>query len=104
MNWKVLKPKTPIWFKKGEPICMILPYPVALLEQCRTRQESIEGEPALFQAFLKWRETRTQQHRDLEAGKDPAMTFKLDYVRGANPDGTFAGSHWSKLKLGRFEG
>lgn len=32
MNWRILEPNKTTGFKKGDPICMIVPYPLALLE------------------------------------------------------------------------
>lgn len=100
MNWKVTKPKTEVWFKKDEPVCMIAPFPIGILERFAVRHEHIESEPDLFDAFLKWRESRSKQYRDLEAKGTPS--FRLDYVRGSKPDGTFANAHWSRLKLAEF--
>lgn len=103
MNWKIVKPKTPIWFKQGDPICMIIPYPIALLEQFEAKTAQIDDDAELYDAFLQWREQRKKQFTKVEAGEPPEKTYRLDYVRGAKPDGTFANAHWSKLKLARFE-
>lgn len=100
MNWKVTKPRSEVWFRKDEPVCMITPFPVAVLERFAARAAHIESDPDLFNEFLKWRESRTKQYRDLE-GKG-APSFRLDYVRGSKPDGTFANAHWSRLKLAEF--
>src|SRR5262245_26539006 len=94
MNWKVTKPKTEVWFKKDEAVCMVAPYPIEILERFAARQEHIESEPDLYEAFLKWRAARQQQYRDLQTKGAPA--FRLDYVRGSKPDGTFANAHWSR--------
>lgn len=32
MNWRILVPNVSVGFKKGEPLCMIVPYPLTLLE------------------------------------------------------------------------
>lgn len=103
MNWRVTKPRTPIWFAKGEPICMIIPYPIAMLEQFKAGTAPIESEVELQQQYGEWVATRQRQMKDAgEAGSTKGL-YKLDYVRGSRPDGTFANAHWSKLNLARFE-
>lgn len=103
MNWRITKPKTPIWFAKDEPICMIIPYPIAILEQCKTRIAPIESEVELQQQYAEWTAIRQRQFKDATEAGSTAGLYKLDYVRGSRPDGTFAQAHWSKFKLDRFE-
>lgn len=50
-NWKIVKPNSPIWFKKGEAVCMIIPYPIAVIEQFKTRIAQIDDEPELLDAY-----------------------------------------------------
>ncbi len=103
MNWKIVKPRTPVWFRKGDPICMILPYPIAMLEQFKTNAAPIDSEPELQEAFHDWQQTRRQQYKEAAEKGTPEGLYRLDYVRGSKPDGTFAKAHWSKLKLAKFE-
>ncbi len=103
MNWRVMKPKTPIWFAKGEPICMIIPYPIEILDQFKARTASIESEVELQQQHGEWAAIRQRQLKDaIKAGSTEGL-FRLDYVRGSRPDGSFAAAHWSKFKLATFD-
>ncbi len=103
MNWKIVKPKTPIWFRQGEPICMITPYPIAMLEQTTTRSASFDDDPELFDQFLQWRGHRQKQAAEAEQAGTSSGFFRLDYVKGQNPDGSAAREHRSSLKLSSFD-
>ena len=103
MNWKIVKPNSPIWFKKGEAVCMIIPYPIAVIEQFKTHTAQIDDEPELLDAYRQWSEQRTKQYEQIARQDKPEDFYRLDYVRGSRPDGTFAKAHWSKLKLARFD-
>ncbi len=103
MNWKIVKPKTPIWFRQGEPICMITPYPIAMLEQTTTRFAAFDDDPELFDQFLQWRGHRQKQAADAEQAGTSSGFFRLDYVKGQNPDGSAAREHRSSLKLSSFD-
>ena len=103
MNWRIMKPKTDIWFRKGDPVCMLVPYPLGMLEDTKTRVTQISEDADLEHAFRGWSRVRHDQYRQLGAGKPPEKVWQLDYVRGSKPDGTFAGSHFPKLNLDRFD-
>ncbi len=104
MNWKIIAPKRTVWFKKGEPICQIVPYPLKMLESVTPRFARLDDNPELMDEFLNFRDNRHRQQRAaVEAGTSEGH-FRLDYVKGQNPDGTFAmGNHRSALKLSPFE-
>ena len=95
MNWKIMKANTPVWFKKGEPICMLTPYPLALLNDCEARFGNIETNPTLDKDFEEWKKSRREQF-------DEGGEFRLDYVRGRKPDGTVSEAHLSSINLPRF--
>ncbi len=83
MNWKIVKPNSPIWFKKGEAVCMIIPYPIAVIEQFKTRIAQIDDEPELLDAYLQWSDQRTKQYEQIAGQDKPEDFYRLDYVRGA---------------------
>ncbi len=101
MNWKIMRPKTDVWFKKGDPICMLTPIPIGMLEEVEPRVELMESEPGLRmnfdQAVVRRRESM-ESEAPLEEGQ-----WELTYTRGFRPDGTEAPVHRTNLKLQPFE-
>lgn len=103
MNWKIIQPKRPVWFKKGDPICMITPFPLDLLEKVRPSFASFDDDPDLFDEFLHWRDHRKKQMQEATAARSSEGLFRLDYLKGLHPDGTRTREHRSSLKLAAFE-
>lgn len=103
MNWKIIKPKQAVWFKAGDPVCMIVPYPIGLLEEIEPSFESFDDNPDLFDQFLHWRDHRQKQARDAEQAGTAVGHFRLDYVKGLHPDGAVAREHRPSLKLREFK-
>jgi hypothetical protein len=95
MNWKLLKPRTAVWFRQGDPICMLIPYPLTLLEQVQPRVASLDSNPDLRDQFKVWAQSRREQF----VRGDPS---RLDYLRGEDVYGEKAGQHRTKLSLARF--
>lgn len=95
MNWKVLKPRTAVWFRQGDPICMLIPYPLALLEQVQPRRESIDANPDLREQYMLWAQGRMEQAARSE-------TYRLDYTRGEDVYGEKAQQHRTRLKVAEF--
>ncbi|CAK9076615.1 Uncharacterized protein SCF082_LOCUS36898, partial [Durusdinium trenchii] len=87
MNWKVMKRGTDVWFRKGEPICMIMPYPLALLEWTEPGATNIEKEPVTQKAYLSWAASRQQAITRHQGGQD---TWQKDYMKGQTAGGTVA--------------
>ena len=54
MHWKFTRIDTWIQFAAGEPICMIVPYQLRLLEATRTRLAEIQDDKVLHQHHLRW--------------------------------------------------
>lgn len=101
MNWKIMRPKVDVWFKKGDPVCMVLPYPIALLEEVKPRVESFDANPDLQMHF---EQAKAQRISSIE--RRAAVTegkWELSYTRGTNPDGVAAPEHRTNLKLAKFE-
>lgn len=48
MNWRMLEPNRTVGFKKGDPFCMIVPYPLGLLEE--THPHLLEAATAIAPA------------------------------------------------------
>jgi hypothetical protein len=101
MNWKVVRPRTEIWFKEGEPICMLTPFPIGVLEQVEPREEPISADPVLEANYLQARDRRMQSARELTAHQGQ---WELNYMRGFRPDGVAAPIHLTNLRLAKFDG
>lgn len=101
MNWKILKPRTDIWFKQGDPICMVTPFPIQILEDVRPRQEPIEANEELHANFEQAKQRRMQSMQ-AQAGQDGQ--WELSYMRGFRPDGVAAPVHLTNLRLTKFDG
>jgi hypothetical protein len=101
MNWKIIRPKTDIWFKQGDPICMLTPFPIGMLEQVEPRQEPIDADPVLHANYEQAKERRMQSARELTAHKGQ---WELTYMRGYRPDGVAAPVHLTNLRLAKFDG
>ncbi len=101
MNWKLTEPNCEVRFERGEPICMLCPYPVALLERIEASERRIDEDPALASEYRAWADSRTAFNRD--AGRR-AEDWQKDYMRGVTPTGAPAREHRSRLDLPRFSG
>ncbi|MDX2116308.1 MAG: DUF6065 family protein [Planctomycetota bacterium] len=100
MNWKILRPNTPAVFRKGDPVCMLTPFPLDLLESVTPELREIASDPLLeadFKAFCAARQSVITARVE---GR-PA-DYQMDYMRGHMPDGTLVTSHRRALKLAEF--
>jgi hypothetical protein len=102
MNWKLLRRNTPVWFKKGDPVCHLMPYPLDLLEQFTPRQRLIDDNPQLKGDYENFNAERWRKLKD--AGDTGEPVWMRDYMRGHLPDGTPVTGHRTGLKLRPFEG
>ena len=108
MNWKLTRPKHPVTFERGEPICMLVPQRRGELESFHPELRPLAAEPELEQAHAAWNDGRKQflvakylaGPAFLSAGSLP---WQGEYFRGTAPDGTAAPEHQTKLHLRGFE-
>jgi len=101
MNWMISRPKIDVWFRKGEPICMLTPFPIGLLEEVEPRQELIDFQPELHQNFNQ-AVARRRDSIETKAALDEGQ-WELTYMQGRRPDGVAAPEHRTNLKLAPFE-
>jgi len=101
MNWKITKRKTPVYFRKGEPVCLLQPYPIGMLEETEARAAPISSDPELHRTALAWNERRNEEIQS-NTGREKSV-FSLDYVKGKTPGGGAAPEHRTKLRLAAFE-
>jgi len=81
MNWRFTAANQDVTFKAGEPICRIVPYPIALLQEMELEIHDLNEDPAFMQEVQNWdkqRQGNYQKQREAEAkwaaeGKKPAL-------------------------------
>jgi hypothetical protein len=99
MNWKITRPKVDVVFRKGDPICMIAPYPIGLLEETRCRIRPIHTDREVNDNYSR---AILARHDATVRGDTWEGKFELSYTRGFRPDGEKAPDHRTKLKLESF--
>ncbi len=100
MNWKLLRRNNPVWFRKGDPVCHLTPFPMDLLGSVEPSFKNIDDDPRLkadYEAFAKQR--WSQLANNAQTGGD---MWTRDYMRGHMPDGTPVNEHRTNLKLKPF--
>lgn len=100
MNYKILKPKVEVYFKKGDPICHLLPIPLDMLESVQPEMLSIDENPQLKREFFEFSAHRSANIDKLKAGQEGQ--WAMDYMRGHKPDGTPVVGHRKAFKLNDF--
>jgi hypothetical protein len=61
MNWRIVSPNKIITIKKGDPICMLIPYPVRILENLQVEYKSLNEAPAeMLEVYEKWKAYRRE--------------------------------------------
>ncbi len=98
MNWKVIKPDIPVEFEKGDPICMVTPVDMNLLEQCEPVLVPKASNPALMEQTKAFHMHRIEKRKNRDPGE---LKYKedWDYMHGRYPDGREHPCHRSKLIL-----
>lgn len=100
MNWKLMKSKSPVWFRKDEPICHLMPYPLDLLESMQARTAPVSEDAELEKQFNEWKHSRHVQFQ--QGSAEPTKHYRLDYLKGVRADGSPAPDHRTGLKLSSF--
>lgn len=100
MNWKIVEKNIPVRFSKGDPICMLVPYPIDLIERFEAINSSLESEPTLLARYKQWVESR--QSFNAKKGRTP-KEWQKNYYGGKHPDGAIAPKHRTSIKLSRFQ-
>jgi hypothetical protein len=104
MNWKLTRPRQPVTFERGEPICMITPSSRGLAESLDPVRASIADDPDLAEQLRVWQEERAGFHVKLEE-RDPetvARGWQRDYFLGRDGDGGKVAQHQTRLNLRQF--
>jgi len=104
MNWKFTVPNCPVTFKKGEPVCLMVPFPRHYVESYDPEIRSIHDNPKLEKTYQAWSLSRNEFNRKLE---DPDSeldhtSWQKSYFQGRDLDGQKTLDHQTKIKLKSF--
>lgn len=104
MNYQVTVRNREVWFRKGEPLCMLVPMRLELIEEMQPVRRDIQMNPQLYKEALEWNQKRgatikTNLDRSIKEGPDVKKVFELDYTRGQTAGGRTAEHHRTNLKL-----
>lgn len=97
MNWKIQRRREQIWFKKGEPICMIQPVDLGLVERTTPRIAPIQENKELYEQYQAFIHSRTQGLVDLFHKGTPF--WEKHYMKGTGPEGEKTTEHRSRYTL-----
>jgi len=106
MNWQITRPRTPVRFARGEPICMITPIRRGDVEELEPEVRDLESEPDLLRSYHAWHESRkairdATRDRDTRESHNPTQGH---YIRGEGHLGERSREHQTKLFVKPFEG
>lgn len=99
MNWKIVDPDRVVRFERGEPICMLTPYPIALVEEMRAEVRALDDDPKLAQEYRAWANSRNAFNTNPQR---KAEDWQKDYVQGRTAQGGRAEEHRSRLTVQPF--
>lgn len=99
MNWKVQQPNMPVSLVRGEPICFIQPFDIALIERTKPVIRPLESNPALTHAYSVWRDSRER----FNASPDRGTAWQKHYYLGHDVLGGPAKGHKKTLDIRTFE-
>ncbi len=101
MNWKIEKRNTAAYFREGDVVCVLTPFPLDLLEGLEPRIMPIGANPALAARFEAAKQERDETlRRAMEGAK---QGFELNYMRGQDLEGGTWANHRTNFKLRPFE-
>jgi len=107
MNWKMIRPNAMAHFRKGDPICMLMPYPIRLLESVKVTatgfDKASEDHQRIYREWSKYRDA-------FNANKNrPPGAWQKDYFMGrkcpfsGNGPENIGDPHRTKFHLPRFD-
>ena len=105
MNWKLTRPRMPVTFKAGEPICMIVPVPRGLAEGLDPVRVPIASDPKVEKEYKHWEQSRSQFMVDLEHRGSEAHRrgWQKHYFKGETQAGEAIPDHQTRVNLREFQ-
>jgi hypothetical protein len=104
MNWKLTRPGFRVRFKRGEPICMVVPVARGLAEALEPVQMPLSSNPELEREYKAWSQSRIQFITAFRALEPDALDrgWQGEYTRGLTSGGRLAPEHQTRIQLKDF--
>lgn len=102
MNWKMMRRNTDVFFKAGEPVAMLVPFPLDVPESVEPTFRHLDDDPLLKEDFFQF--TARRSGNILKLKETGEGQWAMDYMRGHYPDGTPVQGHRKAFKLREFPG
>lgn len=104
MNWKFTRKDHAVWFRRGEPIATLVPYPRGYLARFEPVIRELGAEPALERDFNTWRQQRSRFIGDLKDPESEAQRQKWQrsYMLGRDVQQREVEGHETRLQLPEF--
>ncbi len=104
MNWALTRRMKTVTFKKGEPICMIVPVRRHDAENFLPEIRNIESAPELKAGYDAWHNARVEAVRQAGVVRGHEVVKQQGhYIRGEDHSGERASGHQTKLRIRPFE-
>ena len=104
MNWKLTRPHELVRFERGEPICMVVPYPRNFIDQMIPETRPLSDDSELERDYKRWSEERDEFHRKVAAGDLESIRhgWQKDYFQGHDPGREKFNEHQTRLTVRPF--
>ncbi|MFI5412128.1 DUF6065 family protein [Kaistia sp. UC242_56] len=107
MNWQLTRPNFAVRFRKGQPICQIVPVKRGELESFEPEKRKLSDDPELAEYMRQWGERRGVFQQALKDPDSPERRQKWpgNYRRGTDvfDERAAPGDHLTRLRLKPFE-
>ena len=105
MNWKLTRPGQLVRFERGEPICMVVPYPRNLLSELSPKRMPLAKNEELCREYENWSKERSGFQARVAEGDQEAKKrgWQKDYFQGRDPGKERFEEHQTKLAVAPFE-
>lgn len=104
MNWKLTRPRMPVTFKAGEPICMVVPVPRGLAEGLDAVRVPIASDKKVEKEYREWERSRSKFMADLDQRGTEANRrgWQKHYFKGETQTGETVPDHQTRVVLREF--
>lgn len=103
MNWQMTARNKEAWFRKGDPICILTPIEIDLMERLEPEIHDLQSNPRLLQEVSEFHRKRgatiEENFKRFLAEGEGKRKFELDYTRGKTPTGDESATHRTNIKL-----
>ena len=105
MNWKITRAHEAVRFERGEPICMLVPYPRELLNSLIPVIQPLSDNAKLESEYKQWSHDRDEFHRLLAERDAVAIRqgWQKDYFQGRDPGKERFDGHQTRLAIRPFK-